>query len=58
MTTTKATRGRPEIPDRDKRSVLVQSRVTEKEKKALKRAADKLGLSLSDWLRQVALENT
>lgn len=57
MTKKVSVRGRPELPKKDKRSVLVQFRVTESESKRLRGAAKKLDVSLSDWLREVAIEN-
>jgi len=52
-------RGRPELADSKKRSVIVQFRVTESESKMLAdkaRRADKK--SISDWLRERALAAT
>lgn len=46
-----AARGRPEVPENERRSVLLQFRVTESEAKVIKRKAEKSGQSVSDWLR-------
>ena len=46
--------GRPELPAKERRSVLMQFRVTEAEARQVRRKADKNGLSVSDWLRERA----
>jgi predicted HicB family RNase H-like nuclease len=46
-----APRGRPEIPEKERRSVLLQVRVTEKEALGIRQKAEKSGLSVSEWLR-------
>lgn len=51
----KKPRGRPEVADKDKRSVLMQFRVTEDEAKRINSAAKKGNQSKSDWLRDTAL---
>ncbi len=50
-------RGRPELSDSKKRSELAQFRCTPEEKKMLEKAATKAGKSLSDWMRERALES-
>ncbi|MDB4223817.1 hypothetical protein N9850_08590 [Granulosicoccus sp.] len=49
------TRGRPELPKKEKRSVVVQFRCTESERLELEKAAVKVDKSLSDWLRDTAI---
>lgn len=51
----KKPRGRPEVADKDKRSVLMQFRMTEAEAKQINAAATKAGQSKSDWLRDTVL---
>lgn len=53
---TSATRGRPELPDKDKRSVVTQFRCTPSEKRVIDRAARLAGLRVSDWLREKAMQ--
>ena len=55
MTKKVETRGRPEKPQKEKRSVVVQFRCTTDEKKLLDMAAKKSGQKLSDWLRENVL---
>lgn len=43
---------------RDVPRVLIQLRVTEAERAAMKSAADKSGLTLSEWIRQRCLVTT
>jgi hypothetical protein len=51
-----AKRGRPELDDGEKKSVIVQFRVTESESKKLAEKASRAGKkSISDWLRETAL---
>ena len=47
--------GRPELKPKERKSVLMQFRVTESEAKAVRAKAEKNGYSVSDWLRAVAL---
>jgi len=49
-------RGRPELPDSERRSVVVQFRCTESERSLMNKAAEKEDKSLSDWLRDTAME--
>lgn len=56
MTKNNETRGRPELPDNERRSVVVQFRCTEKEKEKLVRAAKRANEKLSDWLRGRAID--
>lgn len=51
----KRPRGRPEVPDKERRSVLMQFRVTEADAKRIKKKAANADLSVSDWLRANAL---
>lgn len=44
-------RGRPELPDSEKRSVITQFRCTPDERERLEQAAKTQGKRLSDWLR-------
>lgn len=53
----KPVRGRPEKPDSERRSVLMQFRVTEAEAAAIKQSANKKNLSVSDWLRAKATQS-
>jgi len=46
--------GRPELKPKERRSVLMQFRVTESEAKAVRSDAEKNGYSVSDWLRELA----
>ena len=46
--------GRPELKPKERRSVLMQFRVTEAEAKKLRFKAEKNGYSVSDWLRLLA----
>jgi len=56
MTTKKTSkRGRPELEDGEKRSVIVQFRVTPEERESLEKAADTQDKRLSDWLRDQAV---
>lgn len=49
-------RGRPELDEAERRSVIVQFRVTESESKKLAAKASRAGKkSISDWLRETAL---
>ena len=50
----KRPRGRPEVSDEHRRSVLLQFRVTEAEAKSIKNQAAKSGMSVSDWLRELS----
>lgn len=51
----KRPRGRPEVPDKERRSVLLQFRVTEADAKRIRKKAASAGLSVSDWVRERAL---
>lgn len=53
-----AKRGRPELDSSEKKSVIVQFRVTPTEGKKLEKAAKTGGKKLSDWLRDQALSAT
>ena len=46
--------GRPELKPKERRSVLMQFRVTEAEARQVRREAEKNGFSVSDWLRELA----
>ena len=48
-------RGRPELPDSEKRSVIAQFRCTPEERKRMEKAAKSGGMRLSDWLRDQAI---
>jgi len=48
----KRERGRPKISKNEKRSELMQFRVTEADSIKIKSAANTAGLSVSDWLRK------
>ena len=48
--------GRPPVADEDRRSTLVRVLTTEGEHEELRRAAEATGLSVSAWVRVVALE--
>lgn len=48
--------GRPPVADADRRETLVRVLTTEGEHEELQRAADAAGLSVSSWMRSVALE--
>lgn len=50
-------RGRPQLPKKERQSVLMQFRVTESEAASIKRIANGSGLSVSSWLRQQATAN-
>jgi uncharacterized protein (DUF1778 family) len=47
----KRTRGRPEIPEAERKATIVACRVDADERAQLDRAANKAGLRLSDWMR-------
>lgn len=47
----KRPRGRPEVPYEERRSVLMQFRVTPDEAKRIEDESQKRGLKRSDWLR-------
>ena len=51
----KRPRGRPEVSDKERRSVLLQMRVTKSEADLIRRKAEKNGSSVSDWLRNLAI---
>ena len=48
--------GRPFLPEKERRSVLMQFRVTEKEAAQIRSQAKRSSMSASDWLRQLAIE--
>ncbi len=47
----KRPRGRPEIPEEDRKASIVACRVDADERAQLDQAADKAGTRLSDWMR-------
>lgn len=47
--------GRPFLPKKERRSVLMQFRTTEAEAKIIKKAAAHTDMSVSDWIRNAAL---
>lgn len=47
--------GRPELPEKERRSVVTQFRCTAKERDKMEKAASQAGMKLSDWLRNLAL---
>lgn len=49
----KRTVGRPPVAANERRSAIIQIRVTPAERKMIERAAHKAGLSVSDYLRQL-----
>lgn len=49
-------RGRPILPEKEKRSVLLQFRVTERQAVKIRKDANSNNQSLSDWLRLVSVE--
>ena len=48
--------GRPPIADADRRETIVRVLTTESEHAELQRAADAASMSVSTWVRSVALE--
>lgn len=48
-------RGRPELSDSERRSVVTQFRCTPEERERMERAAKSRGKRLSDWLRELAI---
>lgn len=48
--------GRPPIPTEDRRTVQVKVLTTEAEHEELQQAADAASMSVSTWIRSVALE--
>jgi len=48
-------RGRPELPDNEKRSVIAQFRCTPDERNRMEKAAEIHGKRISDWLRDQAV---
>jgi hypothetical protein len=60
MTTKKSDskRGRPELESSERKSVVVQFRVTPDESRKLEHAAESGGKRLSDWLRERTLAAT
>lgn len=49
--------GRPELKPKERRSVLIQFRVTEPDALVIRKLAKKANLSVSDWLREKAIGN-
>ena len=49
-------RGRPPVADADRRGTLVRVLTTESEYEELRRAAADVSLTVSTWMRSVALE--
>jgi hypothetical protein len=49
-------RGRPELEDSEKRSLIIQFRCTSEEKQLMEKAAEHNGKRLSDWLRDQAVK--
>jgi antitoxin component of RelBE/YafQ-DinJ toxin-antitoxin module len=47
----KRPRGRPEIPEEERKGVIVACRVDAEERAQFDQAAERAGLRLSDWLR-------
>jgi uncharacterized protein (DUF1778 family) len=47
----KRTRGRPEIPEEDRKASIVACRVDADERAQLEQAAENADLRLSDWMR-------
>ncbi len=47
----KSARGRPELKPKERRSVLMQFRVTEAEAKQIRKQADNEEIAVSDWMR-------
>lgn len=47
--------GRPSVPAKDRRETLIKSLVTTEEHEELQKAAERESLSLSAWIRVVAL---
>ena len=48
-------RGRPELSDGERRSVVTQFRCTPEDRERMERAAKSRGKRLSDWLRELAI---
>ena len=48
--------GRPPVADADRRDTLVRVLTTKSEHEELQRAADAASMSVSTWMRSVALE--
>jgi uncharacterized protein (DUF1778 family) len=48
-------RGRPEMSEEEKRSVITQFRCTSEERELLEKAAEISGKKVSDWLREQAI---
>ncbi|HWL29883.1 MAG TPA: hypothetical protein VNQ97_13335 [Burkholderiaceae bacterium] len=51
----RSARGRPALPDEEKRDQLIQFRCSAGEKAGIEDAAAKSGKHLSDWLRDLAI---
>jgi uncharacterized protein (DUF1778 family) len=44
--------GRPQLPAGEAKDVIVQTRVSESDRRLLQGAADSAGCKLADWIRQ------
>ena len=49
----KKTRGRPSLPEKNRKTYLISLRLTKEERETYQAKADETGLSLSDWIRGV-----
>ena len=54
MPTKKRKVGRPALPRGQAKAVMARIRLQENERAAFEKAAQKAGLSLSEWMRQAA----
>lgn len=54
-TAKKRQRGRPQLPAGEAKDVIVQTRVSEVNRRLLQAAADAAGCKLADWIRQRVL---
>jgi uncharacterized protein (DUF1778 family) len=48
--------GRPKLPDNQRKSALVQIRLTQKEKKILLRTANQQGVTVADLVRDTLIQ--
>lgn len=48
--------GRPKLPKSERKSGRIEIRVSVQEQAAMESAAERAGLKLSEWLRDVALK--
>jgi hypothetical protein len=53
----KKPRGRPEIPEKDRKSEILHIRVSEEERKKVEAAARKMGLGVADWIREGIIQD-